>query len=142
MIQPRKKRKIEGRNWCMTINRNPKDFYDHLESLYEDNSKVIRYVCGQLEVAETGHEHFQGYIQLLRCKPLSWLRNNVSDTGHYEVQRGNNKQARDYTLKEESRIEPFQEYGTFCKGQGTRTDIVEFKDAILKGAKRSCEIIQ
>ncbi len=133
----KKRTQAQGRNWCMTINRNPKDFYDHLEALYQDNSTKIRYVCGQLEVADTGQEHFQGYIQLLQCRRLNWLKANINRGAHYEVQRGNNQQARDYTLKEESRIEPFIEHGSFNKGKGTRTDIVEFKDAILKGAKQA-----
>ncbi len=124
--------------WCFTVNSDPKGFYDGLNATFELHRTHIRYICGQLEME--GHLHFQGYVQLKRNQRLSWLKNNISYGAHYEPQRGSNKQARNYCGKDDTRIEdenrPFVEYGTFCKGKGSRVDLVPFKNAILSGMRQ------
>ncbi len=127
-----------SRLWCFTINADPEGFYDGLTAIYELHRGHIRYICGQMEME--GHLHFQGYVQLLSPQKMSWLKNNISYGGHYEAQLGSNTQARDYTRKEDTRInqarQPFIEFGTFCKGRGTRTDLVSFKLAIMNGVRK------
>ncbi len=131
----------KGRNWCMTINNNAERFYHDLEAIYDSLNTDIRYICGQLERAAMGHLHFQGYIQIKNNVALCWLRNNISNTGHYEVQRGNNIQARDYCRKIDTREYAFIEFGTFCRGRGSRTDLISFKNEILKG-KRQVDLLE
>lgn len=53
---------------------------------------------------------------------------------HFEARRGTAQQARDYTRKEETRLEGPFEYGDFTVTQGSRQDIVGFKRAIDDGA--------
>ncbi len=137
-IQGRDTSNRRSRLWCFTINADPEGFYDGLNAIYEFNRSHIRYICGQMEME--GHLHFQGYIQLKMSQRMSWLKSNISYGGHYEPQRGTNTQARDYTNKEETRVnqarQPYIEFGHFVKGRGTRTDLVAFKNAIMQGTRK------
>ncbi len=125
-----------NRKWCFTVNADAIGFNARLEQVYTQHDNVINYICGQLERATTGQIHFQGYCQLKRTQRLSWMQNNVNLGAHYEPQRGTNIQARDYCHKEETQHDNFKEFGTFCEGQGKRTDLVSFRDAILSGSKK------
>jgi len=100
-------------------------------------------MCGQLETASTGQLHFQGYIQLSVSKPLSWLKNNISESAHFEIQRGTNLQAKTYCTPQKKEDVPtwlpntFIEYGTFVAGRagrGARNDIHTLRDNIMEGA--------
>ncbi len=125
--------RAKGRLWCFTENTNARTFYDALGVLFGSHPRHIRYICGQMERAATGQNHFQGYVQLLTSQAMSWLKNNISRTAHWEKQRGTNIQAKEYCSKDDTQTAPFVEYGTFSKGKGARMDVVAFKDAILKG---------
>ncbi len=121
-----------GTKWCFSEFGDAAIFYSKMGALYEKHKSHIRYICGQLEKVDT--VHVQGYIQLFKTQRMSWLKNNVSSTAHFEKQNAEvNAKARDYCFKEKSRISPFIEFGTFCKGSGMRTDIIAFKDEIIKG---------
>lgn len=125
--------------WCFTENDNPNSFRNSIEARWDEWKSEVTFICGQLEVASTGQRHFQGYIQLRVSKPLSWLRNNISATAHWEIQRGTAQQAYDYTKKndETTVADTFLEKGTFVAGKGgagARTDIHNFVNAIKSGA--------
>ncbi len=92
----------------------------------------------------------QGYCQLKRSYPLSWVRNSISDRAHWEIMRAHNSDAaRDYCMKEDTRINGPWEWGTYTQvkragGRGTgdratsgrpgrRSDIEAFRDAIIAG---------
>lgn len=126
-------RRLRARNWCLTVNNNPRVFYDGLRRFFESNSDTIRYICGQLERAATGQLHFQGYVQLLSARGLSWLKDNVDRGAHFEKQRGTNTEAKDYCNKADTRQLPFLQFGEFCKGAGARMDLIAFKTEIQKG---------
>lgn len=136
--------------WIIVENRNPDEFRDNLETLYETNDN-ISYVCGQLE--EGTHRHFQCYMQLKRAQAASWLKNNVSKTAHLEIQykKATAEDGRHYASKpheecvcvecDKERAAPtkvpdtFVEYGQIRKkgkgeGQGARTDLNNLRDAI------------
>lgn len=134
---------VRGINWCFTENSNAQDFYDNLESLF-NSLDGLRYICGQLELApNTGHLHFQGYLQLTKVQRRSWVKKNISRTASLETQykKSTNEQARDYCKKPESRYpnHDFIEFGEFNPGRGRqpgcgrRTDLVAFTDAIKSG---------
>lgn len=122
--------------WCFTLNSDPRSFLANLGRLHREKSQHIVYICGQLE--EASHLHFQGYVQLKRSRRLSWLRNNISAEAHFEVQRGTNKQARDYCCKEDGTevADSFIECGQFKpgrSGQGARNDVHALRDAVKEG---------
>lgn len=122
--------------WCFTQNSDPQSFLRDLGRIYEANKTKIVYICGQLE--QGAHLHVQGYVQLKRSQRLSAVRNLVSDTAHFERQRGTNQQARDYCMKEDETTVPgtFVEYGKFRPGktgQGARNDVILLRDSILEG---------
>ncbi len=126
-----------ARKHCFTVNKNAQQFYDKLESIFEAKKKDIQYICGQLEEAETGQLHFQGYCQLKRQQRRTWMSKNICVGAHYEKQKAEvNSEARDYCNKDDTRMEPFIEYGTFVAGAGTRTDLIGFRDAILGGSRK------
>lgn len=125
--------------YCFTENSNPNAFQARLEILFSSIQDEVSYICGQLETASTGQRHFQGYVQLRVARALSWVRTNISDTAHWEKQKGTNTQARDYCRKidETTIADTFVEFGTFGVGRGgkgARNDITSFKDAIKNGA--------
>lgn len=136
--------------WLLTENNNPDQYRAGLEVLFE-TSDNITYICGQLE--EGTHRHFQGYIQLKIAKPISWLKNNVSKTAHFEIQfkKASAEQGRHYASKphhdcickecDAERADPtvipdtFVEYGIIRKkgqGAGQRTDLLELRQAIIE----------
>lgn len=125
--------------WCFTENDCARNFWGVLGAKFEELSQHITYVCGQLE--QGSNLHFQGYIQFKRSRALSWVRNNISDTAHWEKQKGSNSQARDYCCKEDGTELPhtFIEFGEFKpgkKGQGARNDLVGFVAAIKEGSSQ------
>lgn len=129
----------QGKFWCFTENTDAAQFSSRLEPRWDEWKSHVTYICGQLETASTGQLHFQGYIQLKRGQRLSWLKNNVSKTAHWEVQRGSCNQARDYCHKEDATTVPdsFVELGEFVpsgKGAGQRNDIHSLREAIKVGA--------
>lgn len=122
--------------WCFTENDNPNSFVTNLNELFEREKANIKYICGQLE--EVAHRHFQGYVQLHRSRSLSWVRNHISTTAHFERQKGTNTQARDYCKKvDESTVaDSYIEKGRFTpgrSGQGARNDVIILRDKIKEG---------
>ncbi len=123
-----------NRKYCFTVNNEARLFYIGLEVLYETNKGHIQYICGQLEKASTGQIHFQGYVQLKRSQRLTWLKNNIDDTAHFEVQKApQNIDAKEYCMKAETREEEFIEFGIFVKGKGARSDLNKFRVAVKEG---------
>lgn len=112
-----------SRSYCFTINR-------YLERLAPDMDK-IRYLVAQVEIAPlTGHEHIQGYAELLKpMKPLGFIKALGYTSGaevHVEKRKGTAKQAREYCMKEDTRkagSAPL-EFGEWKEEkQGKRTDL-------------------
>lgn len=112
----------KARNYCFTLN-NPQT-----QLSFEQQEKV-RYVSWQKERGENGTEHYQGYIELttpMRIEATKRLFGTEGTRVHLETRKGTREQARDYTRKEDSRIDGPWEYGSWNSGgQGTRNDIQE-----------------
>lgn len=120
-----------ARTWCFTENNEPEAFIDILQM--ESPPPGVRYLCGQLERAETGHLHFQGYVELDKPQRISWLKANLSPTAHFETRFGTRDEARNYCLKEDTRIDGPWEFGTWETQQGKRNDIKLLHEALKTG---------
>jgi len=117
-------------NWVFTDNNPLLDDEQLMRHLQDAGAK---YCCFQKEQGEQGTIHWQGYVQFRSAKTLGAVKLVIHNTTHWEPQRGTNDQAREYCKKPETRIAGPYEWGTFAGGQGSRTDIIEFRDAIRQG---------
>ena len=142
----------KARHWCITTFET-KNFKKWKELDLADLQ--IRYLVYQLEAANTGRIHVQGYIETYNPVRLTQLKKLLQDNGlHAEQRRGNRQQARDYCMKDGS--EWFQarypewdshghripgtdhvELGEFHTTQGHRTDLDQLVDVLNAGATES-----
>ena len=108
-----------ARGWCITDNQPGLLDHDILKP-----SQV--YLVYQLEATEEGFIHYQIYVEYKNAKTFKGVQKDFQykDGGycHIEQRRGSRDQARDYCMKEDSRIEGPWEIGTW-KEQGRRSDI-------------------
>ncbi len=122
-----------ARSWCFTYNNpveNPEQFIELMS-----NFPNVRYVVFQGEESETGTPHYQGYIEFTAVKRLAALTRYKQM--HYEQRRGSRVQARNYAMKEDTRVAGPWEHGDWeAGGQGARTDLIAFKDAVKAGGTK------
>ncbi len=140
----------QSRSWCITwfIDQDASD--EHEAAIIQDvcermhtllDEGVITGAVFQLESADTGRHHLQGYVQFarrLRFTPAGTIFIQLFGTGvHHERARGSAQQGADYCRKEESRIPGVasgpHEFGTIV-GQGGRTDLDAIRIRIKEGA--------
>lgn len=128
----RSNRNIYGTNYCFTLN-NPQDIPDLLEKL--KGYPHTKYCVFQLEKASTGTEHLQGYLELKRAIKFSQLLNFFKPLKpHIEKRKGTPSQARDYCMKEDTRVKGPWEIGTFTAPEpGKRSDILNLYDDLKEG---------
>lgn len=119
---------MASRNWIFTS--------FNLDINTEEVDELVRYLAWQVEKCpETGKKHIQGYIELHKPRRLNAMKELLGDEKiHLEKRRGTREQARDYCMKEETRIEGPYEYGTWAV-QGKRNDIENAYEAIKNGDK-------
>lgn len=116
-----------SRSWCFTLN-NPDGAIDFAELPY------CRYGIAQLEIADSGTVHYQGYVELTRTVRLSHMRTWLNGA-HFEPRKGTRDEARNYCRKPETQLEPPIEFGDWGTGsQGRRMDILALKSAVDQGA--------
>lgn len=113
------------RAFCFTINNPQSDTIDFPD--------YIRYAVWQKEKVTT--EHIQGYAESTKPLKLAGIKKWLP-TAHVEPRLGTRDQARDYCMKEESRIAGPWEHGTFSTEQGKRSDIAAARDLIMAGASK------
>lgn len=116
------------RNVCFTVN-NPTD----AAIAWPSN---VHYGVYQLERGNNGTRHWQGYAEFSTPMRLEALKRWLP-TAHFEGRRGTKQQARDYCMKEDTRIEgPWEHGDNNWAEQGKRNDIIDMRDAIAAGATR------
>ena len=109
------------RNWVFTLN-NPEETGEVLIARLSLEDK-IRYTVFQLERGENETPHFQGYIELNKPQRMSGMKKLIP-RAHFEGRKGTRQQARDYCMKQDTRVAGPWEHGTFSAGgQGRRNDI-------------------
>ncbi len=115
-------------DFCWTVNNPPQDF--------AVREAGVRYYIWQLESGEKeATPHAQGFTQFMNNKTLSAAKKFIGHNCHIEVRRGSVTQAAAYCKKEPRLKGPF-EYGRSSGGQGTRTDLIAFKDAVVSGKRK------
>lgn len=118
-----------------TINNPPEDF-----DLWDDNR--MEYLVYQKERGENGTLHIQGYLELKKRTRFSTVKKLLGDRAHLEPRRGTSTQARDYCMKEDTRVSGPWEFGEFKEiSQGQRNDLLSLADAAKLG-KRSREVFE
>lgn len=113
-----------SRNWVFTEN-NPAGLLDC------DDWPGLKFCVYQLEVGESGTEHFQGYCEFENPVRLATLQLCIPGA-HWEVRRGTAQQARLYASKEDTRVEGPFEWGT-PSAQGARSDLEEVARRLQDG---------
>lgn len=92
----------QGRAWCFTVNNFSEDDVRLIRRLQSDTK--VRYVVLQQEVASTGTNHLQGYIEFFRPRRLQVVRKLISPRVHWEKRCGTQADAIAYCKKVESRV--------------------------------------
>lgn len=100
----------------------------------------LRYLIFQKEICpETEREHFQGFLYSENPIGMQGAKNAIGDQiAHFEPMRGSIQQAIDYCKKPETRVpgSTWEEEGEPPE-QGRRTDLHDFRDAVLGGVDDS-----
>lgn len=121
----------QAKFWCFTLNNPEANACAAIA-----DSEDLQYLVYQRERGENGTEHFQGYAQFKRVLRLTQVRQLIA-RAHWEVSRGTPVQARDYCMKEDTRIGEVFEVGTFLeRGAGRRSDLAEVQSALDNGLKQ------
>lgn len=95
----------------------------------------VSYAVYQKEKGDNGTEHYQGYVEFKMIMRLPGLK-KLLPTAHWEPRAGTQEQARNYCMKDDTRIEGPWELGEL-KAQGKRCDLDEAYKLVKEGgAKR------
>lgn len=117
-------------HWCFT--------WHETNTMPTWNPDRMRYMIYQAEMApDTGKLHFQGYVEFHRSMKMGMVKKAIgSKTVHLEPRQGSRGAARDYCMKEDTRVEnggPF-EFGEWIEGQqGKRSDLEEVSIKVKEG---------
>lgn len=109
------------RNVCFTLNNFTEDEYRRILGC------GYKYIVVGKEVGESGTPHLQGYIEFQNSRSFNALK-KLMPRAHLEKRRGTALQASDYCKKDKN----YYEDGEISK-QGTRGDLQDISDSILKG---------
>ena len=125
-----------ARAWCWTLKHSSST--PAVAELIEIISKLNhhRYSVFQLEKAESGYLHYQGYTEFSSPCRLNHMK-KVNSTMHVEPRMGSREQAREYCMKEDTRQEGPFEIGTWISGSGHRSDLQALKQTIDSGASET-----
>jgi len=122
---------MTSRGWCFTA-------YDLSQPPNWDKD-TMRYLVYQREVCPTTQrEHYQGYMEFQRTVRLGQAKSLIGcgNTTHAEIRKGTPSQAREYCLKEDTRIAETQvENGNLPSGRGFRSDLKSVCEEISRGTK-------
>ena len=117
----------KAKNWCFTLNNYSDGDLERLNRLVETNRDVSYLIYGK-EVADSGTPHLQGFIVHKQRVRLSQIKSIIGSNPHLEIARNVNASVL-YCKKEGD----WTEFGSRSGGQGVRTDLDSFKDAVKGG---------
>ena len=124
------KEEVGTRDWVFTINNPNPNRLDNLHS-----NVNVGYMVYQFELSDTGTEHIQGYVEFKI--ELTWpeVKNIFGETTFFKRRRGRRKNAREYCMKEKSRIRGPWEIGIWeeYRENDTTDNLCQY---ILQGKKK------
>jgi len=107
-------------HWCFTWNDDwAADCSEDPAALWD--ASQFSYMVYQLERAETGQLHLQGFCSLLKKARLNAVKKLLNPAVHLEQARGRPDQAADYCKKEDSRVAGPWEYGSAPDKRGKKS---------------------
>lgn len=125
---------MTSRHYCFTI------FEGHLEKNPEWNAweklpEDTRYIVWQIEKCDkTDNIHIQGYIEFTRSVTPVVAQILMGTCAHMSIRKGTRDEARNYCMKEDTRMEGPWELGKWeMGGQGSRNDLRNLKKIIDEG---------
>ena len=113
-----------ARNWCFTLQINEWTNWSDQAAAIEAHPSVRGWIY-QLEEAETGQLHLQGYVEFTDALRFNTVR-AIAPSAHWETRKGTREQCIDYCRKTETRIDgPWFSDEQFLEatGQGKRSDL-------------------
>lgn len=126
-------KRLRSKRWCFTLNNPTEEEKEFILQQILDFEKEERqrqwnltYLCFGEEKVST--DHYQGYVELSQKTSLSMMKTFLQ-RAHWEVSKGNSKQASDYCKKDGN----YKEAGQLMR-QGKRTDLDVIKKDIENGA--------
>lgn len=122
---------MTSRSYCFTV-------WDADWSTDRVDETKVRYLVCQLERCPTTQKlHFQGYCELFKPARLTGLKKALGANSWRGFSRlGTREQARDYCMKEDTRVDGPWEIGAWAGGQGFRTDLEKVIDMVKEGRTR------
>ena len=120
---------------CATLN-NPKP--EEEQALREAVTRAgLKYVVYQRESGEEKTEHLQVYAEAAkRLSIAEWKLKLGSNRYHLERRMGSQKSARDYCMKEDTRLAGPWEFGVYTESaQGKRSDLEALATAAVSGKR-------
>lgn len=116
-----------AKNWCFTLNNYSDEDIDRINGLVENDARVSYLIYGK-EVAESGTPHLQGFISCKKKSRLQLVKSLIGSNPHLETARNVNASIQ-YCKKEGEWVE----FGSRGAGQGSRSDIQDFQEAVKGG---------
>lgn len=128
---------MQARTWCFTL-----FVTGEKDALNPELWPHMRYCIWQLELSESGREHYQGYVEFGQPKRMAALHKMDGLEGaHFEPRKGTRDQARDYCRKTETRIDGPWEIGDWTAGITDKIDHFAMKE-LIKDGKSDKEIFE
>lgn len=125
---------IKFRSFVFTLN-NPADGL----RLFDNTPHWVKYAVYQKEVGAQGTPHFQGYVEATGQPTLLTIKDWLGNGVHVESRRGTRTQAREYAMKEDTRVDGPWEHGTWDEERiGKRTDIDRAVECAVTEGLDSC----
>lgn len=120
---------MQARTWCFTVFADEQN-----DCLNPEHWPHMRYAVWQLELSESGREHYQGYVEFGQPKRIAALHKMEGlETAHFEVRKGTREQAREYCKKLDTRIDGPFEIGDWLAGVTDKVDHFVMKELVKEG---------
>lgn len=134
-VKAKEMQQSPAKHWCFTWNDQDGVFSN--EDIARFLASSCDYLVFQEEKGENGTKHYQGYAEFLKPQRLSSLQKlTAPHRPHWEKRRGSRDQARDYAMKEDTRVNgPWEPVKPYAKeGQrGKRRDLEAIAKMVRDG---------
>jgi len=128
-------------HWCFTWNDDwDADSAEDPAGLWDPS--VFAYMVYQLERAETGQLHLQGFCSLLKRAKMGTVKKALNNAVHLEKAMGRPDQAAAYCKKEDSRVQGPWEYGSAPDARGKKSPTAQAIEDIQAGKPLSVVAVE